>query len=71
MVQGEITISSIKENLRENLVYADDDIAIVSDTVRSFLASKDARLSMNFILTVKSGKISCTVNIAPGCGNIF
>lgn len=62
MVQDEITISSIKENLRENLVYADDDIAIVSDTVRSFLASKDARLSMNFILTVNSGKISCTVN---------
>ena len=62
MLQEEITINSIKDNLRENLVYADDDIAIVSDTVRSFLASKDTRLSMNYILTVQTGKISCTVN---------
>lgn len=62
MVKEEITIGSIKENLRDNLVYADDDIAIISDTVREFLASKEARLTMNFILTVQSGRISCTVN---------
>lgn len=66
MIAEEITIKSITDNagiFDTNIVYADDDIAILADNVRHLAAAhKETRLSMNTLLTVKAGKISCTVN---------
>ncbi len=62
MAQEEITIKSLSEDTRANIDYADDDIVIIDDNIRNLISPVQARLSMNVILIVKSGKIACTVN---------